>query len=254
MKSKPPETRPYRVPRATCTRSKCKLIKKTDWAMYPDSGVSTHRVREHISREHPTGTSRRRVSVSPSIALLGPLGGVRGVSRRPRAHHLAGHPCCRRLLDTALVRAAGDLDETSISTERRPRVHHSPVRPPLLDPPADDLDSDTALPPRGPCACFERRYTPPLYCARHPSMPTQSERRSRCSGGNPEHSEVNSSEVIRGTQRSSEVIRGTCTQRVSGTQWQSGNLKHSEEIRGHQWPSEVIRGTQRSSEGPQRSS
>ena len=192
-----------------------------------------------------------------------------GRRQRCGGHHLARHPCRRRLLDTALVRAAGDLDETSISPERRPRVHRSPVRPPVLDPPADELDRVASERPL-------RLLRATVHAALVLRTTTRACRHSR--GGDPGFREAMLStprryEAIRGHQRLSEVNRGhQSTEALRGTvthacmhaaggatdahhlcnQGQSGAIRGNQgqptlitcAIRGNQLQSGVIRGNQ----------
>ena len=191
-----------------------------------------------------------------------------GRRQRCGGHHLAGHPCRRRLLDTALVRAAGDLDETSISPERRPRVHRSPVGSPVLNPPADELDRVASERPLSLLratvhaalvlrtttrACRHSRGGDPGFREAMLSTP----RRYEAIRG---HSGHQRSEVIRGTQRHCDPCMHACRRRcnrrsspvqsgaISGNQWQSvaisGNQWQSGAIRGNQWQSGAIRGNQ----------
>jgi len=165
-----------------------------------------------------------------------------GRRQRCGGHHLAGHPCRRRLLDTALVRAAGDLDETSISPERRPRVHRSPVGSPVLDPPADELDRVASERPLSLLratvhaalvlrtttrACRHSRGGDPGFREAMLSTP----RRYEAIRG---HSGHQRSEVIRGTQRHCDPCMHACRRRcnrrsspvqsgaIRGNQGQSG--------------------------------
>ena len=199
---------------------------------------SRHRTAQSGRGREPQDAVRRR-----TIPIL--------LGRRQRCggHHLAGHPCRRRLLDTALVRAAGDLDETSISPERRPRVHRSPVGSPVLDPPADELDRVASERPL-------RLLRATVHAALVLRTTTRACRHSR--GGDPGFREAMLStprryEAIRGHsghQRSSEVIRGTqrhcdpcmhacrrrCNRRSSPVQSGAimGNHGQSGAIRGNQ--------------------